>query len=174
MKGELLSACRKCKPNFYINESLTPTRSVILYALRKAKRMSPGVVAGCNSENGRVYAYVKNCDAAGDVTRNKKLLINTQCNNVLKVPVSSLISEWPQWLVRCIVLCCSLLFCNVVRCFECVLCFCSGMLTILFFMWLTTQLNYIIHFLIKLNVTICFVFIQVAINITYSSHDWTE
>ena len=101
-KGELLSACRKCKPNFYINESLTPTRSSILYALRKAKRMSPGVVAGCNSENGRVYAYVKNRDAAGDVTRNKKLLINTRlkledfCNNVLKVPVSSLISEWPQ------------------------------------------------------------------------------
>ena len=102
LKGELLSAFRKCKPNFYINESLTPTRSAILYALRKAKRMSPGVVAGCNSENGRVYAYVKNRDAAGDVTRNKKLLINTRlkledfCNNVLKVPVSSLISVWPQ------------------------------------------------------------------------------
>ena len=72
LKGELLSACRKCKPNFYINESLTPTRSAILYALRKAKRMSPGVVAGCNSENGRVYVYVKNRDAAGDVARNKK------------------------------------------------------------------------------------------------------
>ena len=68
LKGELLSACRKCKPNFYINESLTPTRSAILYALRKAKNISPGVVAGCNSENGRVYAYVKNRDAAGDVT----------------------------------------------------------------------------------------------------------
>ena len=70
MKGELLPASNKCKPNFYIDESLTLTRSAILYALRKAKRMSPGVVAGCNSENGRVYAYVKNRDAAGDVTRN--------------------------------------------------------------------------------------------------------
>ena len=68
---------------FYINESLTPTRSAILYALRKAKRMSPGVVAGCNSENGRVYAYVKNRDAAGDVTRNKKLLINTRQSTII-------------------------------------------------------------------------------------------
>ena len=70
-KCELLSACRKRKPNIYINESLTPTRSAILYALRKAQRMSSGVVAGCNSENGRVYAYVKNRDAAGDVTRKR-------------------------------------------------------------------------------------------------------
>ena len=65
--------------------------------------------------------------------------------------------------------CCSFLFFNVVLCFVCDLCFCVGMFTILF-IWFATQLNYISNFLIKLNATTCFVFIQVAIiNITKSS-----
>ena len=37
LKDELLSACRSLRPNIYLNESLTPTRSTILYALRKVK-----------------------------------------------------------------------------------------------------------------------------------------
>ena len=33
LKQDILSACREFKPSFYINESLTPTRSTFMYAL---------------------------------------------------------------------------------------------------------------------------------------------
>ena len=89
LKGKLLPACHCVNPTFILMKASLPQDLLyILYALRKAKRMSQGVVAGFNSENGRVYAHVKNRDAACDVTRNMKLLINTGLNSRTFVTMS--------------------------------------------------------------------------------------
>ena len=72
LKDELLSACRSLRPNIYLNESLTPTRSTILYALRKVKQMPPDKISGCKSESGRVYVFLKNNESDESNRRNKK------------------------------------------------------------------------------------------------------
>ena len=59
-KRDLLSACRTVKPSgLYINESLTPARSKLLYSLRQLKKQFPTTVDGCGSQNGRIYAWIK-------------------------------------------------------------------------------------------------------------------
>ena len=88
LKDELLSACRSLRPNIYLNESLTPTRSTILYSFRKVKRMLPDKISGCKSESGRVYVFLKNNEGDDSHRRNKKILVNTRlkledmCNTV--------------------------------------------------------------------------------------------
>ena len=37
LKYDIINACRQLQPNYYINESLTPTRSKVFYILRQAK-----------------------------------------------------------------------------------------------------------------------------------------
>ena len=71
----VLTAARRVKSsNLYINESLTPTREAISYALRKAKRAMPDKISGSNSFDGRVYVWVKPPDAAA---RSVRTPINT-------------------------------------------------------------------------------------------------
>ena len=55
-KVDILNACREIKPDIYANESFTPTREAILFALRKAKKLFPSKVTGCYSRRGRVFA----------------------------------------------------------------------------------------------------------------------
>ena len=101
LKDELLSMCRFLRPNIYLNESLTPTRSTILSALRKVKRMLPDKISGCKSESGRVYVFLKN-ESDESHRRNKKILVNTRlkledmCRTVFNVSVNDLVSSWPQ------------------------------------------------------------------------------
>ena len=67
-KVDLLAAARRVKPsNLFLNESLTPQRQNISYALRKAKREFPHIVSGTSTSDGRVYVWVKppNPDAPG-------------------------------------------------------------------------------------------------------------
>ena len=49
---EIYSACKQLKPPFFINDSLTPTRSKIAYILRQLKKKYPNVIKGCRSYNG--------------------------------------------------------------------------------------------------------------------------
>ena len=43
-KQDLLKACRVVKPrNFYVNETLTRTRSTVLYGLRQARKKYPNI-----------------------------------------------------------------------------------------------------------------------------------
>ena len=49
---ELYAACRQFKPPFYLNDSLTPTRSKICYLLRKLRRKYPDKIKGCRIYNG--------------------------------------------------------------------------------------------------------------------------
>jgi hypothetical protein len=102
LKGDLLSACRQLKPdNLYINESLTPNRSTILYALRKAKRQFPDKVSGTGTMNGRVCVWVKPPNPETPLPRNSRMFVNTRltlesfCTDILGVPSSTLIENWP-------------------------------------------------------------------------------
>ena len=77
VKHTLLSACRKTKPrDFYLNESLTPVRGKIMYALRRMKRESNGRVTGVSSFDGRVVAWVKNAAGSSPGSRDLKISVN--------------------------------------------------------------------------------------------------
>ena len=99
IKGDILAACRNIKPNFYVNESLTPVRSSILYVLRQAKKKRNRLV-GCSSMGGRVFAWVTQSDGQGD--RNVRIPVNTHlelmsfCDDILKDPLSNYIQRWPH------------------------------------------------------------------------------
>lgn len=99
-KKDILSACRTIKPNFYVNESLTPARSTILYVLRKMKRKHPAVVDGCSSIDGRVYAWVKSSDKSN--TKNTKVPVNSHlqlvdfCRDVVADNLQSFLDVWPH------------------------------------------------------------------------------
>jgi hypothetical protein len=102
LKESILHACRSLRPSdLYINESLTRTRSTILYVLRNAKKRFPDKIDGCGSVGGRVRVFVKspNPDAPG--ARNTRAFINTQdtlrkfCDDILGTPLSTFIENWP-------------------------------------------------------------------------------
>ena len=97
LKFEIRNACRQKRPNFFVNENLTPTRKTILWALRQMKRKRPDIVSGCNSENGKIFVWVKagsvgNRDAKKQV--NNRLQLINFCENFLKEPLSGFINEW--------------------------------------------------------------------------------
>ena len=99
LKHDILQACRELKPDFYVNESLTPARSTIQFVLRKIRRQHPDVVSGVSTRDGRVYVYLKSQDAS---QRNKRLLINSHlkleefCKDTLRKPLTSFIDRWPH------------------------------------------------------------------------------
>ena len=56
-RTDLIQACKRVKPpGLFVNESLTPLKSRILFAVRQAKRRYPARVSGCGSHDGRVFA----------------------------------------------------------------------------------------------------------------------
>ena len=76
-KVDLLGAARRMKPeNIFINESLTPQRQTILFALRRAKKECPRVISGSSTSDGRVYVWVKPQDSMNN-SRDTRLLVNS-------------------------------------------------------------------------------------------------
>ena len=79
----------------YINESLTPKRRTILYALRQMKKAHPTLVTGCSSTDGKIYAYTPTGE-----TRNARHLVNTHealvffCREHVKKPLDAFLSGW--------------------------------------------------------------------------------
>ena len=93
-KEDILRAFRTSKPSeFYANENLTPGRSKVLFALRRAKRRFPQLISGCGSRDGRVYAWISTPSSTG---RNNKIFINSWnklesvCEEFLGVQVDDL------------------------------------------------------------------------------------
>ena len=75
LKDDIRKACRTVKPrNLYVNESLIPSRSTILFALRAAKRQFPSKVAACGSSVGKVFVWLKPPSATGS---NIRIFINS-------------------------------------------------------------------------------------------------
>ena len=95
-KSQLISAARRTKtPGFFINESLTVPRRKILYALRQIKRSHPNLVTGCNSYEGKIFAYTKTTG-----NRDERHLVNTYqnlvkfCDEHIKMPIQTFLTEW--------------------------------------------------------------------------------
>lgn len=96
-KNDVLSSCRRVKPpNFFVNEDLTPVRSSILYALRRAKRLHPEKVAAGGSQDGRVFVWIK---ASSPTARNYKKFVNSMselhdfCTQTLNLDSEELLSR---------------------------------------------------------------------------------
>ena len=102
LKKDLLSSCRTVKPDFYVNESLTPLRNTIMYVLRQIKRKHPDKVSGCSSRDGKVFAWVKPQNASSSSAGNTKVPINSHtrldlfCTETINRPLSSFIEIWPH------------------------------------------------------------------------------
>ena len=77
-KSELQYACRQERPSYYINESLTPLRSRILYIQRKMKRETAHqkIISGCRSIDGSVFVWTfRTGDTSGP---NRRWPVNTR------------------------------------------------------------------------------------------------
>ena len=78
LKYKVLNKARQAKPeNFYISESLTPTRQTITRVVRKAKTEFPAIVSGYNTVDGSIYVWVKPPNPDAPNARNSRTLINT-------------------------------------------------------------------------------------------------
>ena len=102
LKKDIITACRNIRPALYVNESLTPARSSILYVLRQAKKKHNRLM-GCSSVNGRVFAWVKpedNNTRNGDrdirLPVNSHLELMTFCSDILHEPLSNYLQRWPH------------------------------------------------------------------------------
>lgn len=75
-KREILNACRRCKPAFYINEYLIPSRASIMYVLRKAKKKFPNKIGNLRSNDGSIQVFpTEHGDSSGP--RARPLTVNT-------------------------------------------------------------------------------------------------
>ena len=105
-KRDILTARRNLtvasEPSFFINESLTPKRRTILYALRQMKKAHPSILASCSSFDGRVYAYTKPLTPSHHSTtgRPTRHLVNTHsslvefCRTYIKKPLDTFLESW--------------------------------------------------------------------------------
>jgi len=57
-KSEIMRACKKEKPPFYVNEHLTPTRSTIMYVLRKYIKQQEKNSISVKSFDGNVTVFI--------------------------------------------------------------------------------------------------------------------
>jgi len=96
-KQDLFRQCKIKKPNFYINEQLTPTRSAVLYVLRKARQREGSKISHVRTIDGNVTVFIKNEE---DETP-KKIIINTRqrldsfLTEHLNATTSDFITNWP-------------------------------------------------------------------------------
>ena len=58
LTAEIYSACRQLKPKFFINDSLTPTRSKICFMLRQLKKKFPSKIKAVRSIRGEPMVSV--------------------------------------------------------------------------------------------------------------------
>ena len=80
--SDIVNACKQYTPPLYVNPSLTPIRSKILYALRQLRNKFPGKIERCRASpfNGDICAYLKlnNSSARGPI----KLIIINSCEKL--------------------------------------------------------------------------------------------
>ena len=102
IKRDIMTACREMKPPFYINESLTPIRSTILFVLQKARSKLSQKIGSCKSFGGGVTAFIPDSINIGSGRpRYRRVVVNTKSalDEFLNKQVSSTSEEFVQnWL----------------------------------------------------------------------------
>lgn len=107
LKSDILHACRTNKPKFFVNESLTPIRNRILYALRRAKKKFPSHIHHCRSFDGNVTVFMHSTERSSyspndtnQSSKLRKLIVNTRkrledfLNNELSSSLEGISVEW--------------------------------------------------------------------------------
>ena len=99
-KTAVISAARRIKSNrIYVNESLTPQRQSIAYALRKAKASCPDIVSGSTTLDGSVYVWVKPANPGAPGARDSRMKIDSYakledfCTKTLGRPLSNFLTR---------------------------------------------------------------------------------
>ena len=77
IERDLLHTCKELKPKFYVNESLTPKRSTITYAIRKVKQEFPDKFESARSVDGSVCAYIPVSEAASR-QHHRRVVVNNR------------------------------------------------------------------------------------------------
>ena len=103
LKKDIKFACKQGDSRVYVNESLTPTRSTICYALRKMKKDHRDPIGGINTIDGNVYVWMPLDDEASHRDGNKKyrrITVNTKAQldsfllKYFKCDSSKYITDW--------------------------------------------------------------------------------
>ena len=83
--SDIFNSCKQSRPKFFINCSLTPNRSKIMFALRQLKKKFPTIVRKCASFNGDVAVFVASPDShnnsgssSSSNRRDRKIVLNTK------------------------------------------------------------------------------------------------
>ena len=104
LKKDIMTACREFRPPFYINESLTPTRSSIVYVIRKARQKFPGKLGNCRSVDGNICVWLPANPEAGPSSgryNSTRFVINTRLKldaflmEKVGCDSSKFIDKWP-------------------------------------------------------------------------------
>ena len=87
---DIFAACKSHKPNFFVNTSLTPLRSKILYALRLLRRKFPSKVKACRSTiTGEVTVFVATTGTNAEIAPGGNLLANASTATASTVGATS-------------------------------------------------------------------------------------
>ena len=101
--SDIMAACKELKPPFFMNPSLTPLRTKLLYALRQLKKKKSEVVKFARANlKGELEAYttVENSASPRSSHPLMKTVITTRAelekfaNDVLGMPLSSVKVDW--------------------------------------------------------------------------------
>ena len=90
--GTIFKHCKNNPPPFYINESLTPLRNNICYALRTLKKKYPAVIEKVRSFKGCPQAFINPTEPTTPATRSKKTKKNQSNTNQTLTRID--ISTW--------------------------------------------------------------------------------
>lgn len=105
LKTDILHACKNSKPDFYINESLTPTRDRIFFTLRRAKKKFPQMIHHCKTYDGNVIVFMHPERAStrkntfpklGKYTVNTRRKLEEFLNEKLSSSLEDLQVDWPD------------------------------------------------------------------------------
>ena len=80
---DIYSACKELKPSFYVNDSLTPTRSKIAFTIRQLKNKFPDKIKGCRSYNGEPRASIVNEGENVRRTRNSTMSTRPETSQIV-------------------------------------------------------------------------------------------
>ena len=97
-KREIMNACRTHKPSFYINESLTPTRGTIMFALRKAKQLHPNRIGAARSHEGSISVFIPSEEEGRQGRRiacNTRTALDELLEDQLGVTSQQFVKKWP-------------------------------------------------------------------------------
>ena len=105
LKFDILNACQQQRPDIYVNESLTSTRSNVMYILRKAREKHRDKISHCRTFDGKVTVFM-NTPKSGPTEKKRKLVINTRdslerfLREELKTTIEVLGVQWDKFSTR--------------------------------------------------------------------------